>query len=307
MNISTASKPNARPYLSLSADSVSKNCTFLKDPELSEDNKARIKAESIQAIHRISPELTFRIHEVSSIKKGKLFHFIGSHRKDLSYLAIKRPSDWLLFSQHMLHKFNTDCRIARLLKKLNYLVKDFDRSQCNKGVQKDFTDGTFNQIFPRELRRQIALDIAPSYDDTSTTLEKMRLILLDDKPPPSDCFSQIKSIPIQDLAYWIKTHQVALQTLKIATEKLNLILPKLDCVNLSDYSKEKIPHVLLKLKKARHLICNNLSDEDLKNLIDLKNLTSLDLSDSNQISIEGLQFLQDVMPELIIRHTAISV
>lgn len=283
MNLSTTSKSNNRPYLSLSAGSSSKKTTSCTQSELSK-------------------ELIDRIDNVSSLKMGKLFNFISTRREELAIFAIKSPSKWLLFSQCMLQKFNTDCRIARLLKKLNHLIKDFDRAQCNKGTQKDFTDGTFTQVFPKELRLQIALNIPPSYEDNSATLEKIRLILLEDNPPPCDCFSQIKSIPVRDLVSWINTYQVPLQTLKIANEKLNLLLPKLKYVDLSDFSKEKILIMLTKLKKARHLTCNQMTDEDLQSLNELTNLTSLDISFCDQITDEGRQFLQELLPEVNIQY-----
>lgn len=286
MNLSTTSKPINRPYLSLSAGSISKKSTPLSQSKLSK-------------------ELLDRIDNIASIKMGKLFHFIVAHRTELSIFAIKSPSKWLLFSQCMLQKFNTDCRIARLLKKLNHFVKDLDRAQCNKGIQNNFIDGPFNQVFPKELRQQIAIIIPPTCVDTSATLEKMRLILLEDSPLPNDCFSQIKSIPVGDLVYWINTYQIPLQTLKIASEKLNLLLPKLEYIDVSDFSEEKISVMLTKLKKVRHLKCNNMTDEgleDLTSLNNLANLKSLDLSFCDKITDEGRQILQDLMPHVVIQY-----
>lgn len=287
MNLSTTSKSNYRPYLSLSAGSISKKSNSLTQSELSK-------------------ELIDRIDNVSSLKMGKLFNFIVTRRKELAIFAIKSPSKWLLFSQCMLQKFNTDCRVARLLKKLNHLIKDIDRSQCNKGIQQNFIDGTFTQVFPKELRYQIALTIPPTYADNSATLEKIRLILLEDKPPPIDCFSQIKSIPVEDLVSWINTYQVPLQTLKIANEKLNVLLPTLEYVDLSDFSKEEISVMLPKLKKAHHITCNQMTDEDLEDLTNLTNLTSLDISACKQVTDEGRQFLQELLPEINIQYQTLE-
>jgi hypothetical protein len=283
MNLNTTSKSNYRPNLSLSAGLISKKSTSRTQSELSK-------------------ELASRIENVSSLKMGKLFHFIVTRRVELAIFAIKTPSKWLLFSQCMLQKFNTDCRIARLLKKLNHLVKDFDRAQCNKGFQKEFTDGTFGQVFPKELRQQFAFNIPPSFDDNSATLEKIRLILLEDLPPPNDSFSQIKSIPVKDLVHWINTYHVGLKTLKIVNAKLNLLLPKLRSVNLDGYPKGEISSILKNLKKAHYLSCDQMTDLNLEILSTFGLLTSLDISGSKEITDEGITFLK----HLNLKHLNIS-
>ena len=98
---------NNHHQLNLPASSrKQKTCTPPKLPKLSQKDKDRISKEAKEALANI-PQI---LNTASSLAKGKLFKFIKSNCKNLSYFAIKRPSDWLLFSQDLLYKFDTECQ-----------------------------------------------------------------------------------------------------------------------------------------------------------------------------------------------------
>lgn len=275
MNPSTTINSNYRPY--------SRLCKILIEssplPKLSQEKKERITKEAKEAIDRITQKLT----EVASFKKETLLNFIILNRKDLSYFAIKRPSDWLLFSQSMLHIFPTSCDGAKLLKKLNHELKDLDRMQ---------SQNTFFQVLPKELRLHIAFSSPPLYKKISSVLEKMRLTLLEDIAPPYDSLSEVKSLPINELANWISTHNICLQTLEITSTKIQLMLPKLRFLNLKGYPKDEISDLLKNMKDVFHLSCDQMTDSLIETLVPFKSLKSLDLSDSEELTDYGIAFLE---------------
>lgn len=239
---------------------------------------------------KLSEKIALLMKNASNITHHQLSMFLKTYRVELSAFAIKTPSNWLLFSQSMQRQFTTKSKIARLLKRLNFFIKTKDRIHCNQGE-------TFSQIIPKELRQIFAFTIPPSFPNNSATLEKMRLLLLEDKPS-KDFFKEIKGIPVKDLAAWINLFQVPLHTLKITEGELNLLLPKLEYVDLGGYPQGKIASILTKLKNARHLSCNHITDYTLQTIGTYKWLTSLNLSHSSEITDEGLENLAE-LTELI--------
>lgn len=229
----------------------------------------------------LEKELTARINNLSDVTMGKLSKFISLHRRELSIFAIKKPSSWLLFSQCMLQKFKTACAIARLLRKLNHFIRDKDRAQCRDA---------FNTFIPKDIRRLLAFSIPPSQVDNSTTLEKMRLFLLEDKPPPG---MEIWNIRVKYLGKWVSDYHVSLHTLKLAKAKLALLLPQLKSVNLCGYPKDEISKVLWKLKAVQHISCNQMIDSKLDNMTRYEHLTSLDLSGSKDLGDYEMAILEN--------------
>ena len=220
-----------------------------------------------------------------------------------------------------------ECQAAKLLRSLNDKIKDADCVQSNQGKQLNFTDGTWSQIFPKELREKIAISIPPIHNDILATLEKLRLILLKKEPDPGERFS-IKDISPNNLVEWLSNHQIPLQTMKITNEKIKFLLPKLEYIDLTGFSEKDVTVLLKKkLKNVRHLTCQltdldlvrvttfttlthlnlsnskNLTNAGFGNLSDLTNLIYLDISLCTQITDVELQFLQGLLPETTIKHS----
>lgn len=229
------------------------------------------------------------------IKQSTWRVFFKENRRDLSCLAINHPSSWLLFSHNLLKQCNTtakNSKFVRLIKNLNKTVNTYNLLKSSQGTQTTFIDGTFSQIFPKELRKHIAFAIPLSDENVVATLEKMRLILLEDKPL-GPFYNEIKNIPTADLAIWIDTHKVPLHLLDITSTELNRLLPRLKYVNLLHYPIDKILNLLKRLKEVKHLICDKMTNDGLINLGVLPKLTHLDLSNCSKITSEGLKPIKD--------------
>lgn len=287
MSLSIKNEYNHNHHSYLLSGTVPQKTKSFLPLELSQKDKKRITKEAINAITRITPKL----EEWSTFNKESLVNFLKLHRKDLSYFAIKKPSDWLLFSQRVLYVVPNSWDGAKTLKRLNHTIKDLDRKQCVKT----------NRI-PKEIWQQMAFSIPPHDLDNSGIMERIRLFLLENKTYPVDSPSEIKSIPIHDLLAWINTCRVRLKTLNLSDIKLDLLLPRLKFVDLCGYSNEKAVMILTKLKDVRHLTCDQFTNLDLANLTDLPNLTNLDISFCDQITDDGYQFLQEQMPKTTIKY-----
>lgn len=227
---------------------------------------------------RLSQKI-INLMENKTISETYLEGFFKKYTKDIATFAIKKPSYWKKFTKCMQQHLEKSSKISILLKKLDQILPETHSP-------------TFSQIFPRELRRLIALAIPPALYRNTDTLVKIRMLFLGDLPPlESSPSPAIRGIPIFTLSEWVSQKQAPIFTLNMTDVELNLLLPQLEYADLTKTSSDKLLFMLSKTEKTHHLSLNNLSASIINHIKNLQRITSLMIIDSNTVD-DDLKYIR---------------